>query len=51
MDEKINERLRELCEQAANEKNSAKLLALVVEINQLFEEKENLKRARSESAA
>jgi hypothetical protein len=33
------ERWMELCEQAANEQDSAKLLALVAEINKLLEEK------------
>jgi hypothetical protein len=51
MEENINERLRELCEQAANERNSVKLMALIVEINRLFDEKENLKKVKSTSAA
>jgi hypothetical protein len=33
------ERWMELCEQAANEKDSAKLLTLVTEINKLLDEK------------
>jgi hypothetical protein len=33
------ERWMELCEQAANEKDSAQLLKLVAEINKLLEEK------------
>jgi hypothetical protein len=33
------ERWMELCEQAATEQDSAKLLALVAEINKLLEEK------------
>jgi hypothetical protein len=37
-DEKPSERWMTLCEQAANEKDPAKLLALVTEINRLFDE-------------
>jgi hypothetical protein len=36
---KAKERWMELCEQAANEMDSAKLLTLVAEINRLLEEK------------
>jgi hypothetical protein len=36
---KVKERWMELCEQAANETDSAKLLKLITEINQLLDEK------------
>jgi hypothetical protein len=36
--ENPNERWMKLCEQAANEQDPAKLLALVTEINRLFDE-------------
>jgi hypothetical protein len=48
----VKERWMELCEQAANEQDSAKLLALVAEINKLLEEKSrriNKKDAPSET--
>jgi hypothetical protein len=40
MQEKIKERWLELCEQAAIEQNSEKLVALVHEINRMLDEKE-----------
>jgi hypothetical protein len=40
MQEKIRERWLELCEQAAIEQNSEKLVALVHEINRMLDEKE-----------
>ncbi len=40
MQEKQRERWMELCEQASVEQDPDKLLALVVEINRLLEEKE-----------
>jgi hypothetical protein len=46
------ERWMELCQQAAVEQNSEKLMELVKEINRLLEEKEDrLKKQRSGSAA
>jgi hypothetical protein len=36
----IKERWQELCEQAANEQDPAKMLELVAEINRLLEEKQ-----------
>jgi hypothetical protein len=51
MEENINERLRDLCEQAVNETHSDKLMSLIVEINRLFDEKESLKKARSAGTA
>jgi hypothetical protein len=51
MKENINERWKKLCEQAENEKDPVKLLALVTEINRLFDEKEAAsKKARSAGA-
>jgi len=37
----IKERWQELCEQAANEQDPAKMLKLVAEINRLLEEKQH----------
>jgi len=39
MQDKAKERWMELCEEAANETNSAKLLKLITEINRLLDEK------------
>jgi hypothetical protein len=47
---KTKERWQELCEQAANEQDPKKLMALVKEINRLLEEKQaRLKKPPSES--
>ena len=43
----VKERWMELCELAANEQDSQKLLELVKEINRLLEEKEQRLKARS----
>lgn len=40
MYEEKKERWRELCEQAAVEHDTDRLIALVIEINRLFDEKE-----------
>ena len=40
MDEKTKECWRELCEQAAKEKDGEKLMQLVAEIDRLLQEKE-----------
>jgi len=40
MQERIKERWLELCEQAAIEQNSEKLVALALEINRMLDEKE-----------
>jgi hypothetical protein len=51
MKENTNERWMELCEQAAKEKDPDKLLALVTEINRLFDEEEvRAKKAKSAGA-
>ncbi len=52
MDAKSDERWRVLCEQAANEHDPEKLLALVQEINQLLEQKDQgNKDSKKQSAA
>jgi hypothetical protein len=46
MDPETRPRLMELCEQASKEKDSAKLFALVQEINRLLEAQEETRRVR-----
>lgn len=50
MEEKVRERWLELCELAAKEQNSEKLLALIKQINDLLEEKEAQRRKGNKSA-
>jgi hypothetical protein len=51
MKDETKERWQELCEQAANEQDPAKMLTLVAEINRLLEEKQRRleKKSHSES--
>ena len=52
MQGKTKERWRELCEQAAVEQDTQKLMALIAEINQLLEEKEQrLKKKHEQHSA
>jgi hypothetical protein len=52
MQGETKERWRELCEQAAIEQDSKKLIELIAEINQLLDEKElRLKRKYEENHA
>ncbi len=44
-DHALSLRFRQLCEQAAKETDSTKLLALTQEINRLFDEREKANRA------
>lgn len=43
-DHTLSLRFRQLCEEAAKETDSTKLLALTQEINRLFDEREKVKR-------
>lgn len=49
MEGQVKERWQELCELAAKEQDSSRLLTLVMEINRLLEEKEQAKKT-SEAA-
>lgn len=51
MEGPVKERWKELCEQAAVEKDPQKLLALVAEINRLLEEKQNRLKAKEPPAS
>ena len=51
MKDQQKERWLELCEQAANEQDGAKLTELVAEITQLLEEKEARLHGRTSKAA
>jgi len=44
---KTRERWHELCEQAVEEQDPAKMLELITEINQLLQEKEDRLKVRS----
>ena len=50
-DRTLSLRFRQLCEQAARETDSTKLLALTQEINQLFDEREKANRASGKGEA
>jgi hypothetical protein len=51
MQEEIKERWLELCEQAASEQNSEKLVALVQEINRMLDEKEQRLKSHKPATA
>lgn len=51
MQGETRERWQKLCEQAANEQDPQKLMALIREINTLLEEKENRLQYRKQAAS